>query len=232
MAWAWEQDISATAKIILLALADHSDDDGVCWPGQRGIGRKCGVSRQTVNTRIQEMVDRNLIVITQRHREDGSLTSNIYQLNLSLTLQGSQPGRQGSQHTRQGVVKQGDRGSQPGRQQEPSVETSVRTIKEPRSRKLLSPLDDEEYIQKKVKEFADVWSEDEVVALIRKALNHKASDKWKDKHLGVSDWLSGDAKTLRDRKGVRNNAIDWTDPNLPYSPFGGHLDDYRTAKRY
>ena len=54
MAMVWDMDMKAVDKIILLALADYADDDGVCWPRQGTIAIKTGVTRQTVNTYVGE----------------------------------------------------------------------------------------------------------------------------------------------------------------------------------
>ena len=120
MAWAWEQELPAVTKFILIALADHADDEGVCWPGQKGIAKKCVVSRQTVNAHIKKLLDMGLLTWTVRHRDDGSITSNLYQLTLRPALQDSQPALQGVSTSFTGGVNAVDRGSQPALQQEPS----------------------------------------------------------------------------------------------------------------
>ena len=48
MTWAFDQDLKTGPKFVLVALADHSDGDGVCWPGHQKVAEKCGISRQTV----------------------------------------------------------------------------------------------------------------------------------------------------------------------------------------
>lgn len=48
MAWAWEQELKPGPKFVLVALADHADGSGICWPGHELIAEKCGFSRQTV----------------------------------------------------------------------------------------------------------------------------------------------------------------------------------------
>jgi len=55
MARVWDMDMKAVDKIILLALADFADDDGVCWPRQGTIAIKTGVTRQTVNQKMRQM---------------------------------------------------------------------------------------------------------------------------------------------------------------------------------
>ncbi|MGB5741636.1 MAG: helix-turn-helix domain-containing protein, partial [Sedimenticolaceae bacterium] len=32
MNWAWRQTLTPTLKLVLMALADSADDQGVCWP--------------------------------------------------------------------------------------------------------------------------------------------------------------------------------------------------------
>ncbi len=55
MAQVWDMDMKAIEKIVLLALADYADDDGVCWPRQNTIAIKTGVSRQTVNQKMKQL---------------------------------------------------------------------------------------------------------------------------------------------------------------------------------
>ena len=82
MAWAWEQNVSSTVKLVLIALADHTDNDGLCWPGQKGIGDKCGIARETVNRALAKLVELKLIEAVRRFDEDGHQRSNRYQLAL------------------------------------------------------------------------------------------------------------------------------------------------------
>jgi len=41
--WAWRQRLTATQKLVLLALADHADHEGICWPGMVGVAKKQGL---------------------------------------------------------------------------------------------------------------------------------------------------------------------------------------------
>lgn len=52
---------------------------------------------------------------------------------------------------------------------------------------------DEQFITSLVAEYAETWTEAEVRERVEAALNHKASDRWKDKRLGVRGWLRRDA---------------------------------------
>jgi predicted transcriptional regulator len=61
MAMVWDMDMKAVDKIILLALADYADDDGVCWPKQGTVAIKTGVTRQTVNQKMKQMEESGLL---------------------------------------------------------------------------------------------------------------------------------------------------------------------------
>jgi biotin operon repressor len=82
MAWAWEQNVPSTVKFILLALADHADNDGTCWPGQAGVADKTGFGRQTVNKAVQTLEELGLLNVEHRFDNLGRPTSNYYYLHL------------------------------------------------------------------------------------------------------------------------------------------------------
>lgn len=54
---AWEvKDIEPTAKLILMCLADHAnEDDRTCWPAMSTIARKCDVSKRTVQRYMRKL---------------------------------------------------------------------------------------------------------------------------------------------------------------------------------
>ncbi len=82
MNWAWQQKLSPTPKLILMALADAANDFGVCWPSVSTVATKCCVSIRTVRRVLQQLVDRRLLLSEQRYRKDGSCSSNCYRLRL------------------------------------------------------------------------------------------------------------------------------------------------------
>lgn len=83
--WAWSQPIKGNQKLVLLALADHTDDQGRCWPGIEGLSAKCGISRTSIIQHIQCLQKLGIITIQKRYGEEGRRQSNIYVLNLSLS---------------------------------------------------------------------------------------------------------------------------------------------------
>ena len=78
MSWAWSQKLEPTKKLILMALADYADDDGVCWPSMNRLADKCNVSRRTILRNINVLKDDGILSSSHRHREDGSMSSSRY----------------------------------------------------------------------------------------------------------------------------------------------------------
>ena len=82
MAWAWRQQLSGPEKLVLMAIADHADDDGICWPGNAHIARKCNLSQRSVQRHIKNLIDNGFMTAYRRYRETGGQTSNRYVLNV------------------------------------------------------------------------------------------------------------------------------------------------------
>ena len=80
---AWEQRLAPGPKLILMALADAADDDGVCWPSVAKVASKCCVSTRTVQRVIQEFNVSELLTVKSRFTATGRQTSNGYRLRLS-----------------------------------------------------------------------------------------------------------------------------------------------------
>ena len=55
MSAVWELDLQASEKLVLLALADNANDEGLCWPSIATIARKCGKGDRSVQQAIQEL---------------------------------------------------------------------------------------------------------------------------------------------------------------------------------
>jgi len=85
-AWAWKQDIPLTTKGVLLALADHADDEGVCWPGIKGLALKCRISQVTIRYHLRLLRNLGLISAEKRLRTDGTQTSNLYRLGVNILI--------------------------------------------------------------------------------------------------------------------------------------------------
>lgn len=64
MTAAWSLKLSSTDKLVLLALADWSNDDGLCWPSMAQLAEKSGLTGRAIRTSIGRL------------KEAGHLTRN------------------------------------------------------------------------------------------------------------------------------------------------------------
>ena len=82
MAWVWKQQLSGPEKLVLMALADHADEDGICWPGNAHLARKCNLSQRSVQRHVKNLIDNGYMTAHRRFRDTGGQTSNRYALNV------------------------------------------------------------------------------------------------------------------------------------------------------
>lgn len=74
-------------KLVLLALADHADDAGLCWPSITTLESRTGMSRATVCRKLAALETAGHIV-----RDQGSFrNSTRYQLAMPNPANQSQP---------------------------------------------------------------------------------------------------------------------------------------------
>lgn len=115
MSWAWEQEATAGGKLVLLAVADHADPEGECYPSRRRLAKMTGLGRSSVSRYLAALETRGLLQREPRHRENGSRTSTLYRLPL--------PG--GPMQDSEGGGSAGEKGpSAQMRRLEPSIEPS------------------------------------------------------------------------------------------------------------
>ncbi len=56
VAWVLEQSQArGFARLVLIALANHADEDGICWPSQRRIASEAGISLGSVQPQIGKL---------------------------------------------------------------------------------------------------------------------------------------------------------------------------------
>ncbi len=125
--WALAQTLAPGPKFVLVVLADAADDQGVCWPRISTVAEKVGVSSRTVQRAIQYLVQRKLVVVEPRLRNDGSSSSNRYRLRLNAGDRLTPPPVMPVTHPRHRCQGEGDTGVTPL--------TERRTEREPPPRK-------------------------------------------------------------------------------------------------
>lgn len=78
MTQVWESDIGpATKRLVLLALADSANDEGVCWPSVATVARKSGASRRATEEALAGLATDGIVAKQQRWND-----SNVYTLHL------------------------------------------------------------------------------------------------------------------------------------------------------
>ena len=82
MSVAWESNLKPGAKLVLLAIADHADGQGICWPGQDYIAEKCNMNRSTVNQHIGDLVDSGYLFMEKGRSKTGQAIKSVYRVNM------------------------------------------------------------------------------------------------------------------------------------------------------
>lgn len=77
---AFNTDVKGNEKLVLLALADNSNDTGVCFPSYNTLQRKTSMNRGTLAKWIKSLEAKRLIFKANRKRKSGANSSNKYLL--------------------------------------------------------------------------------------------------------------------------------------------------------
>jgi len=87
-------ELDQSQTLVLLALADAANDEGVCWPSQAEIGRKARLKDRAVRNQIRSLEAAGLLSVSRRATPQGRKT-NVYHLNIGcdFSLQSKQPAR-------------------------------------------------------------------------------------------------------------------------------------------
>ena len=81
--WAWRvPELLPSARLLLLALAEHVSDGATCFPGQFRLAAMCGISDRQVRSLLRELQARGLITVEHRPGQGRGRKSNVYRLEL------------------------------------------------------------------------------------------------------------------------------------------------------
>lgn len=81
LSWVFKQTLeNAGAKFVLVALANFADEDGRSFPSQKRLARETGFGERTVRRHIEWLEDNGWITRVERRREDGTRTSDEFQI--------------------------------------------------------------------------------------------------------------------------------------------------------
>ncbi|NBI81428.1 helix-turn-helix domain-containing protein [Clostridiaceae bacterium] len=68
------------AVVVYRCLQDHANAEGCCWLAINTIAAELHLSRATVKRALDELCQEGFIRKEHRWRENGSLSSNLYQI--------------------------------------------------------------------------------------------------------------------------------------------------------
>jgi len=83
MSQVWEDSRidSQSELLVLLALADHARDDGLCWPSMRSIAVKARIEERSAQRIVRRLIEKGLIeLVSQGGCIDGCNTPNRYRV--------------------------------------------------------------------------------------------------------------------------------------------------------
>ncbi len=107
--WVIELNIPVPGqKLALFALANYATKTGLCFPGQETLAKDTSQGTRTVRRHLAALEQAGFIKRTRRSREDGSRTSDEYQLNMpAAKLAGSEESQPAKTGKPSGQIGQG-----------------------------------------------------------------------------------------------------------------------------
>ena len=194
MSWVWEQDLPPLDKIVLMAIADHADDDGYAWPGMKRIAEKCSMEKRTVQRHVEKLQEQQLLKVESRQRHDGSSSSNGYTVVMNGT---NREGVAESHPPMSGMTPPHGTDDTPLTVIEPSDETTTTTLT------LLEVFDDPDWLRT----LAEVVEPDheQRTRIIRWARNHEVAVLTQVAYSAAESWMTYKKKN----KSLYNTFMNW-----------------------
>lgn len=105
MSRVWEKDLPQNQAFVLLALADHANDEGVCHPSVLRVAWKTGYSRRAVQRIIRELEEAEIVTVIA-NAKGGRLRPRYYFLDLEKGAEKTpfEPMERASSETQKGVI--------------------------------------------------------------------------------------------------------------------------------
>lgn len=75
---AFKANLPPSSKLLLIALCDYANDDGICYPSLKTIRSKVNLGKTNITYILKSFELLNVIERSQRKRENGSYTSTVY----------------------------------------------------------------------------------------------------------------------------------------------------------
>lgn len=125
MSWVLDHSpYEGKARLVHVVLADHANDDGVCWPSQEKIGKRAGCSTEHVRSTVKQMVADGYVEIISAAKGPGAGNTYLlkYPKSVGVLAPVSTPNPAGN--TPSGAVEH-PKSAPKGTVIEPSIEPSI-----------------------------------------------------------------------------------------------------------
>ncbi|MGB3750293.1 MAG: helix-turn-helix domain-containing protein [Arcobacteraceae bacterium] len=73
-----DEDIKGNEKLLMLALADSSNDSGICFPNWNTLMKKTSMSKGSISKWLNILEEKKMLFRKSRNRKNGSRTSNKF----------------------------------------------------------------------------------------------------------------------------------------------------------
>lgn len=125
MSWVLDHSpYEGKARLVHAVLADHANDQGICWPSQATIARRAGCSVEHVRVTVKQMIADGYLRIIEHSTREGSATK--YELLVPKSFGVPKSEGEGPQ-----VDGQTSPNPSPSNHKEPSIEPSTEKPKCP-----------------------------------------------------------------------------------------------------
>jgi hypothetical protein len=79
MQWVFEHSrATGSARVLMLAIADRANDDGVCWPDKANLAKKVNVTERTIIKLVQQCEELGELSVSLFYRGKERRTANRY----------------------------------------------------------------------------------------------------------------------------------------------------------
>lgn len=87
MTLAWDLQLPATKKLVLLAMCDWANELGICYPAMVTVARKTCISKRQCQRIMAELIAETIIAVIAN--QQGGIGSRKYQINLIALREGA-----------------------------------------------------------------------------------------------------------------------------------------------
>ncbi len=82
ISWAFSRNVDPGPKLLLLALANYSNDEGRCFPAKARLAKDCNLSERSVRNYLVVLEQQGLVVVEANYDKSGRQTANTILLNM------------------------------------------------------------------------------------------------------------------------------------------------------